>query len=163
MNYALIRSATDKDGSGIGALIAAIFADYDNCHYIDAEFPELEHPASYYAAMGGQIWVAEQDGEIVGSLAVSESLTPGLFELHKVYVAKKARGQGLAWSMFNLATDLVDSRGGNAIRLWSDSRFHEGHAFYEKIGFEKVPVDRFLGDYSNSWEYGYRLQAQDAD
>ncbi|WP_319411103.1 GNAT family N-acetyltransferase [uncultured Cohaesibacter sp.] len=163
MSYALIRSATDEDGAAIGKLIASVFADYENCHYIEDEFPELEHPSSYYAAMGGQIWVAEQDGEIVGSLAVSESLTPGIFELHKVYVSKKARGQGLAWSMYNLATDLIDSRQGKTIRLWSDTRFLEGHAFYEKIGFTKVPVIRFLGDFSNSWEYGYRLEAHEAD
>ena len=163
MSYAFIRSAKDDDGQAIGQLIASVFADYENCHFIPEEYPELQHPASYYAAMGGQIWVAEQDGEIVGSLAVSESLTPGLFELHKVYVSKVARGQGLAWSMFNLATDLIDSREGKAIRLWSDTRFLEGHAFYEKIGFQKVPVERFLGDYSNSWEYGYRLEANKVD
>ncbi|WP_321449118.1 GNAT family N-acetyltransferase [uncultured Cohaesibacter sp.] len=163
MSYALIRSATDEDGPAIGKLIASVFADYENCHFVDEEYPELEHPSSYYAAMGGQIWVAEQDGVIVGSLAVAQSLTPGLFELHKVYVAKEARGQGLAWSMFNLATDLVDKREGKAIRLWSDTRFLEGHAFYEKIGFQKVPVERFLGDVSESWEFGFRLDAKDVD
>ena len=162
MSYTLIRSATDEDGPAIGKLIASVFADYENCHFVDEEYSELEHPSSYYAAMGGQIWVAEQDGEIVGSLAVAESLTPGLFELHTVYVSRKARGQGLAWSMFNLATDLVDERKGHAIRLWSDTRFLEGHAFYERVGFKKVPVERFLGDVSDSWEFSYRLDAKDA-
>lgn len=163
MSYALIRPATDTDGPAISKLITDIFADYENCHFVADEYPELAHPASYYAAMGGEMWVAEQDGEIVGCLAVAELLTPGLFELHTVYVAQKARGEGLAWSMFNLATDLVDSREGNAIRLWSDTRFLEGHAFYEKVGFTKVPVVRFLGDVSDSWEFGYRLEAQNEE
>ena len=161
MSYSFIRPATDEDGPAIGQVIAKIFKDYDNCHFHDAEFPELQHPASYFAALGGQIWVAEKDGKIVGSLAVSESLTTSVFVLSLVYVAKEARGQGLAWSMYNLATDFVEAREGHSLKLWTDTRFLEGHAFYEKIGFERVPVIRYLNDLSATWEYCYRLDAQD--
>ena len=162
MSYSVIRTATDADGPAIGALIKAIYADYENCLYVEAELPELENVASYYAAQGGQMWVAEQNGEIVGSLAIGESLAPGTFELFKVYVARSARGQGLAWSMFNLATDLIDSRGGTSIKLWTDTRFVDGHQFYDKIGFSRVPVTRFLADASDTWEYCYRLDAKPA-
>lgn len=157
MSYAYIRPATDEDGAAIGSLMETIFADYENCVFVEEEFPELKHPASYYAAMGGQMWVAEEDGKIVGSLAIGETLDAGIFELFKVYVAKSSRGQGLAWSMFNLATDLVDSRDGTGIKLWTDTRFVEGHQFYEKIGFKKIPVVRYLGDASDTWEACYRL------
>ena len=160
MSYTFIRSATDEDGPALAALIAGIFADYDNCPFVDAEFPELQHPASYYAALGGQMWVAERDGAVVGSLAIGETLEPGVFELFKVYVAKQARGQGLAWSMFNLATDLIDEREGQSIKLWADSRFVEGHRFYEKIGFVKIPVIRYLADAGQTWELCYRLDAR---
>ncbi|WP_319531003.1 GNAT family N-acetyltransferase [uncultured Cohaesibacter sp.] len=160
MSYSLIRPAKDDDGPAIKTLIAGIFADYDNCLFVEDEFPELAHPQSYYAAMGGEMWVAEEAGEIVGCLGVGETTVEGLFELFKVYVAKNARGQGLAWSMFNLALDLIDERGGDSIRLWTDTKFAEGHAFYEKIGFERVPVVRFLGDASDTWEYCYRLDAR---
>ena len=160
MSYNVIRPAQDEDGPQLARLIAAIFADYPNCHYTEDEFPELARPASHYAALGGQMWVAEQDGQIVGSLAVAETLEPGVFELFKVYVAKEARGQGLAWSMFNLATDLVDSREGTSIKLWSDTRFVEGHQFYEKIGFRKIPVIRRVVDISDTWEFCYRLDAR---
>ena len=163
MSYTFIRPATDDDGPALKPLIADIFADYDNCHFVDEEMPELAHPASYYAALGGQMWVAESDGELVGSLAVGESLTPGVFELFKVYVSKKARGQGLAWSMYNLATDLVDSREGHTLKLWTDTRFVEGHKFYEKVGFKRVPVTRYLNDASDTWEYCYRLEAKDGE
>lgn len=161
MSYTFIRPATDEDGPAIGRLVAKVFADYENCHFVEAEFPELQHPASYYAAMGGQMWVAESDGELVGSLAIGETLTQGVFELFKVYVAKEARGQGLAWSMYNLATDLVDSREGHTIKLWTDTRFVEGHQFYDKVGFERVPVIRYLNDASDTWEYCYRLEAKE--
>lgn len=159
MSYSFIRNATDGDGDGLAALITEIFADYDNCHFEPSEMPDLVNPASYYAALGGQMWVAEQDGKIIGSLAIDETTEPGIFELHKVYVAKAARGQGLAWSMYNLATELIESREGHTIKLWTDTRFVEGHEFYEKIGFERVPVIRRLNDVSDTWEYCYLLKA----
>lgn len=163
MSYTFIRSARDDDGPELAKLIAGIFADYDNCLYKPSEFPELAHPASYYAAKGGQMWVAEQDGELVGSLAIAETTDEQVFELFKVYVAKKGRGQGLAWAMYQQATDLVDSREGTEIKLWTDTRFIEGHQFYEKIGFEKLPVIRRLNDVSDTWEFCYRLKARDTD
>ncbi|MCV6600580.1 MAG: GNAT family N-acetyltransferase [Cohaesibacter sp.] len=161
MSFSFIRSARDDDGPLLAKLIADVFADYDNCLYEPSELPELDHPASYYAAKGGQMWVVEQDGELVGSLAIAQTTDDGIFELFKVYVAQKARGQGLAWSMFQQATDLIDSREGFAIKLWTDTRFVEGHHFYEKIGFEKMPVTRRLNDASDTWEYCYMLRARD--
>lgn len=160
MSFCFIRSARDDDGPQLAELIAGIFKDYDNCLYEPAEFPELDHPASYYAAKGGQMWVVEQDGALVGSLAIAETTQEGVFELFKVYVAKSARGQGLAWSMFQQAIDLVDGREGYEVKLWTDTRFVEGHSFYEKIGFEKMPVTRRLNDVSDTWEYCYRLIAR---
>ena len=160
MSYTFIRLARDDDGPSLAKLIANVFADYENCIYKPSELPEMENPASYYAAMGGQMWVAEQNGKIVGSLAIGETVEPGIFELFKVYVSKEAHGQGLAWSMFKLATDLVDGSEGHAIKLWTDTRFVEGHAFYEKVGFEKMPVVRRVNDVSKSWEYCYLLKAQ---
>ncbi len=162
MSYTFIRNANDEDGPGLAKLIAEVFADYENCLYEPAEFPELANPASYYAALGGQMWVAEQDGKIVGSLAIAETTQEGVFELFKVYVSKHARGQGLAWSMYNLATDLVDSRQGHRIKLWTDTRFVDGHAFYDKVGFDKAPVVRRLNDVSDTWEYCYILDAHDS-
>lgn len=159
MSYSFIRNATDEDGEGLAALIIEVFSDYDNCHFEPSEMPELANPASYYAALGGQMWVAEEDGKIVGCLAVDETTEPGIFELHKVYVAKASRGQGLAWSMYNLATELIESRQGHTIKLWTDTRFVEGHEFYEKIGFERVPITRRLNDVSDTWEYCYVLKA----
>ncbi|HAT87244.1 MAG TPA: GNAT family N-acetyltransferase [Rhizobiales bacterium] len=161
MSFSFIRSARDDDGPLLAKLIAGIFADYDNCIFEPTEFPELDHPASYYAAKGGQMWVVEQDDTLVGCLAISETTDEGIFELFKVYVAKETRGQGLAWSMFQQATDLVDSRDGHEIKLWTDTRFVEGHQFYEKISFEKMPVIRRLNDVSNTWEFCYRLRAKE--
>jgi len=39
--------------------------------------------------------------------------------------------------------------------LWSDTRFAEGHRFYERRGFTRGAVTRQLFDLSNSTEYHF--------
>jgi putative acetyltransferase len=43
--------------------------------------------------------------------------------------------------------------------LWSDTRFARAHRFYERLGFERVPVVRYLADVSASWEYRYERRS----
>jgi putative acetyltransferase len=42
------------------------------------------------------------------------------------------------------------------VMLWTDTRFHAGHRFYEKAGFTRVAGIRQLHDAAETFEYGYR-------
>ena len=150
-----IRPAVDSDGAQLRALIAPIFAEYENCLFVDEEFPELAAPASHYAAKGGRLFVAERDGRVVGSLAAA-LVQPGVGELFKVYASAETRGTGLSHRLYGLGENLLRERGAREIVLWSDTRFARGHAFYEKLGFTREPVVRYLADVSATWEYFYR-------
>ncbi|MFK8032542.1 MAG: GNAT family N-acetyltransferase [Hyphomicrobiales bacterium] len=151
-----IRPATDADGTEIAALIAGVFGEYENCPFVDDEFPELKAVGGHYRKTGGEIWVANSDnGSVFGCLALVPSCVEGMFELFKVYVAKEARGTGLAQSLLDTGLLWGQARGLNSLRLWTDTRFASGHRFYEKLGFTKQPVIRYLGDAAESWEYLY--------
>lgn len=152
-----IRPATDADGPALARLIATVFAEYPGCLFVDAEFPELAGPASHYAGKGGRLMVAERDGKVIGSLAVVMTEVAGLAELFKVYVAADARGSGLAQQLFEAGLAHAKAREANAMILWTDTRFERGHAFYEKLGFRREPVMRYLADESASWEYCFRM------
>ncbi|MCZ0737996.1 GNAT family N-acetyltransferase [Phreatobacter sp. AB_2022a] len=152
----IIRPATDADGAALAALIARIFAEYPGCRFVDAEFPELKAPASHYRAQGGQLFIAEDAGRLVGSLAATMTRSPGTAELFKVYVAADQRGSGLAQRLFAEGEALVRGAGARTIVLWSDTRFARGHAFYEKLGFARQPVSRYLADASATWEFCFR-------
>jgi putative acetyltransferase len=156
LTAAMIRPARDDDGPALAALIARSFADYPGCLFIDAEFPELAAPASHYAARGGRLFVAERNGAIIGSLAATPTLVPGLAELFKVYVDRAARGSGLAQRLYAQGETLARGLGASGIVLWTDTRFVRGHRFYEKLGFVRQPVTRYLADASASWEFCYR-------
>lgn len=160
-----IRPATDGSGTQIAALIAGVFSDYENCPFIEAEFAELAAVSSHYKGLGGDIWIAtNSDGNIVGCFAIVPTAPKALkspkagartFEIFKVYVAETARGTGLAQALYNTGLLWGQERGLQKLRLWTDTRFLSGHRFYEKLGFTKQPVIRYLGDAAESWEYLY--------
>jgi putative acetyltransferase len=151
-----IRPATDADGPALAGLIARTFAEYPGCLFLDEEFPELTAPASHYRRRGGQLFVAENEAGLVGSLAAVMTKQDGVAELFKVYVAADARGSGLAQQLFDAGVGLVTAKGAREIVLWSDTRFARGHRFYEKLGFRREPVARYLADASASWEFFFR-------
>ncbi len=151
-----IRPATDADGAPLAALIATTFAEYPGCLFIESEFPELKAPASHYERVGGRLFVAEDGGRLVGSLAAVMTPVPGTAELFKVYAAAETRGTGLAQRLYAEGEALARSGGAREIVLWSDTRFERGHRFYEKLGFVREPVERYLADASASWEFHFR-------
>jgi putative acetyltransferase len=152
----IIRPATDADGEPLARLIARVFSEYPGCLFLDEEFPELKAPASHYRDRGGQLFVAENDAGLVGSLAAVMTAEPGVGELFKVYLSADARGSGLAQRLYAEGEALIRASGARTIVLWSDTRFTRGHGFYEKLGFSREPVSRYLADASASWEFCFR-------
>lgn len=152
-----IRLAHDDDSGPLSALIAASFAEYPGCVFVEAELPELRRPATAFAAKGGMLWIVDRpDGRIAGSLGIVPVPEQNAAELAKVYVDPTFRGAGLAQALFARAMDFAEQGGFSEMTLWSDTRFTRGHRFYEKLGFVRWPGERYLGDASESWEYHFR-------
>lgn len=149
-----IRPAVDADGPAIAALIASVFSEYEDCPFVRAEFPELDAPASHYRGKGGDLWAVEAEGLLAGCFGFAMN-DPQVAELHKVYLAPALRGSGLADRMLNEALSAARKAGAQRMRLWTDMRFRAGQRFYERNGFTRQPVIRFLGDAARSWEFAY--------
>jgi len=156
-----VRDATDADGPGIAAVIGAIFAEYHGCVLdIEGEMPDLLRPATSFARAGGAVWVAADAGGTVHATggvapaAASLTLGPG-WELHRVYVGKPARRQGLGHRFCALAEGMARERGGRFLEAWSDCRFVDAHRLYERVGFVRQPEIRVLNDLSRSVEYRF--------
>jgi putative acetyltransferase len=154
----LVREARDSDGPALGRLIARCFADYPGCLYEPDEFPELARPASHYREKPGRLVVAESGGAVIGSLAIFACPEPGVFELAKVYVHPDFQGHGVAQDLFAWGLTHAQSAGASELRLWTDTRFIRGHAFYRKLGFLQQAGTRYLHDVSASWEFAFRRQ-----
>ena len=83
-------------------------------------------------------------------------------ELHKLYVDPGHRRLGLASQLMAVAEAEAAARGTVSIELWTDTRFTEGQAFYERHGYHRRPGARTLDDLSRTTEYGY-VKRLDAD
>jgi putative acetyltransferase len=160
---ARIRLAGDDDGDALADVIATVFAQYPNCPFDRAaEFPELDAVATHYAGRGGRLWVTEDEaGRVVGCFGIAATSAPGVFEICKVYLLPQSRGRGAAGAMLRRALDFARAGGAREVRLWSDTRFFEGHAFYDRNGFQRVPVKRYLADLGHTWEYAFRKVIDD--
>lgn len=152
-----VRPASDADGTALATLIAAVFADYEGCPFIAEEWSELAAVATHFAGRGGRIWVAESAGAVVGCLALAPTHATGVVELFKMYVDRRHRGRGIAAQLLETAFRQARELAARSVILWTDTRFIEGHRFYERHGFTRQPGIRALHDAGRSLEYGYRL------
>lgn len=158
-----IRHGRDGDAAQIIALIGACWALYPGVHMdVDAEMPELRALATYYARTGGALWVAEEQGAVVGMAAVRPhddeectTGTPEVWELCRVYVHPSRHGGGLAHRLLETAEAHAIAAGAQRIVLWSDTRFDRAHRFYEKHSYVRCGPIRVLHDMSHSLEFAY--------
>ena len=154
-----IRDAVDGDAAGLIELIGDCFAEYPGCVLdVDGEIPELRRISSAYREWGGQFWIAEREGVVVGSVGYT-SVAAGV-ELKKLYVAASARRQGLGQQLCERVEAAARARGATLVELWSDTRFETAHLVYEKRGYLRGSDTRALHDLSDTVEYYYRLELQ---
>jgi putative acetyltransferase len=150
-----IRAVRNEDSPQILALLAEVYAEYENCHLVLDEVPELIAPATSFATMKGRFWVGVRNGVVRAMVACAPSDAPDLFELKKLYVAKEEREQGLGKRLIALVEEEARSRGAKRVHLYSDTRFLTAHQVYARAGYTKLPGIRELHDVSASLEFHF--------
>jgi DNA-binding MarR family transcriptional regulator/GNAT superfamily N-acetyltransferase len=108
---------------GFESLIASIYNEFQ-------EAPGL--PAK-------ELWVAEQNGSIVGSIFVmpSEGLADSA-QLRMLYVEPSARGQGVGTVLVNQAVSFARDNGYARMRLWTHTIQEAARRVYAAAGFAVV-------------------------
>lgn len=150
-----IRPAKDSDASALYSLIGEIFSEYQGCVLDpDGLDQDLAQIATHVKERGGEFWVVQKAGEIVGcaGYTVADHETA---ELKRLYVKKDMRRLGLATRLAGRVFAAARERGAKRIELWSDTRFKEAHGFYRAHGFEPTGETRRLNDPSNTTEYRF--------
>jgi DNA-binding MarR family transcriptional regulator/GNAT superfamily N-acetyltransferase len=111
---------------GFEALVAEILADY----------------VAKFDAAREQSWIAEQDGEIVGSVFLQKTADPEIAKLRLLYVEASARGQGLGAALVQACIDGARQRGYRRLNLWTNDVLLPARRIYEKAGFKLVGKER---------------------
>ena len=120
------------------ALVARLFADFANGHDPAAE----------------RMWVAEIDGERVGTVFVVRNADDAnVAQLRCLLVDPKARGLGVGTRLVNECVSFARSAGYRAIMLWTNDVLISARRIYEAAGFT---LDHEYAHHS----FGHDLTAQ---
>ncbi|NIM52602.1 MAG: GNAT family N-acetyltransferase [Gemmatimonadales bacterium] len=84
-----------------------------------------------------RIWIAERDGERVGSVMIVDA-GDHVAQLRLLLVEPNARGKGLGAHLIDECIDFSKRNGYRKIKLWTQSILAEARRLYEKAGFVKV-------------------------
>jgi len=105
------------------ALIARIYYEY----HVAPESPPKN------------LWVAERDGRVVGSIFVmpSEGI-PGSAQLRMLYVEPSARGLGIGGTLVEQCVSFARDAGYERMRLWTHTVQESARRLYAAAGFEVV-------------------------
>ena len=100
----------------------------------------LDDPETHIINKGGQIFIALEDGEPVGAVALIRA-GDRVFELAKMAVSPKAQGKGIGALLISACVDYSTAQGMNEIILESNTRQEAALHLYRKAGFEEIELD----------------------
>lgn len=84
-----------------------------------------------------RIWIAELNGERVGSIMLVDS-GERVAQLRLLLVEPKARNKGVGKRLIDQCIDFSKKNGYKKIRLWTQSNLTAAHHLYVKAGFKLV-------------------------
>jgi N-acetylglutamate synthase-like GNAT family acetyltransferase len=137
----IIRTFHPGDEDAVVGVILPIQREEFGFPITAADQPDLAAIPAWYQTGAGQFWLAELDGEAVGTIALKD-IGDGAVALRKMFVKPSARGSvGAAQALLDTALAHARNRGVKTVWLGTTDRFQAAHRFYEKNGFERVQAD----------------------
>jgi N-acetylglutamate synthase-like GNAT family acetyltransferase len=105
---------------------------------LDAQ-PDLLDIPGFYQKGKGNFWVALNDSEVVGTIALLD-IGGGQGALRKMFVKEKYRGlkQGVARKLLRVLLDWCNLHDVGELYLGTTAKFIAAHRFYEKNGFSEI-------------------------
>lgn len=97
-----------------------------------ADFQQQYDPACEAA------WIAEIDGQMVGSVFLVKGDTPGAGKLRLLYVEPAARGLGIGGMLVEACIDRARAVGHDRLDLWTNSVLGAARRIYQRAGFVLV-------------------------
>jgi putative acetyltransferase len=112
----------------------------------------LDDPRGKILAQGGEICIAELDGEVVGCCALLV-IGPAEYELAKMTVSQSARGQGVGRKLLQFAIDHARQLQARRLYLESNTKAADAIHLYEEVGFRHMGAPAHASKYARADTY----------
>lgn len=109
----------------------------------------LDDPQGKILAKGGQICLADLDGEVVGCCALVP-LKPGEYELAKMTVSESARGQGIGRRLLVFAIAVARVLQARRLYLESNTKAAAAIHLYKELGFRHMTEPALASKYARA-------------
>lgn len=103
----------------------------------DSDREILENPQQKILNPGGHIFMALDNGQVVGTCALVK-MSDRTYELAKMAVASAARGNGIGWLLGQTAVNKARELGVEVLFIESNTQLKPAISLYQKLGFQKV-------------------------
>ena len=100
----------------------------------------LADPQSEIINQGGTIFLAEYEGDIVGTICLLK--TPKGFIIAKLGVLKLYRGKGIGKLLCEAMIELARNRGIENLHLETSQKLESAIALYKRLQFEEINTDQ---------------------
>jgi GNAT superfamily N-acetyltransferase len=133
------------DVAGVARLVVSTLAEFGFSSQVGGVEADLASVPEHYRGPRAGFWVAEDEGAIVGTVAIRPK-QEGTCELKRLYVRADCRGTGLGQRLYRHAEEFARAAGYDRIWLDSSRRFAKAHRLYVRNGFVLVE------SLDNDWE-----------
>jgi putative acetyltransferase len=141
MNYRdyVIRPWQDRDRQAAAEVIRTCLAEYGLEWEADGADRDVLEVETFYLDRGGEFWVVESHGQIVGTSAYYPiDRGDKAVEIRKMYLLPIARGQGLGRYLLGELERSIAARGYREIWIETASVLKEAVQLYESSGYQSA-------------------------
>lgn len=138
MELAIRALETDEDADAFRALNEEWIARHFTLEAEDRR--QLDDPVGAYLEPGGEILIAQLEGQTIGCVAIVPDGT-GAWELSKMVVAPELRGHGAGRRLLEATIDRARELGARSLFLGSSTKLANAVHLYEALGFRHVPPE----------------------
>ena len=132
----LIRAWTPDDRENAAAIIRDTLMEYGLSWEPSGADRDVLAVETFYTAVGGEFWVIEQQGQVVGTGAYYPvERGHKAVEIRKMYLSPTARGKGLGKFLLQRLEDAIANRGFHEIWIETASVLKEAVKLYESNGY----------------------------
>lgn len=133
----IVRPWEARDRTAASQLIGNVLAQYGLEWEPDGADRDVVEVEKFYQATGGEFWVVEQQGQLVGTAAYYPvSRGKNAVEIRKMYLLRGVRGRGLGRFLLGQLERAIAHRGFQTIWVETASVLVEATKLYERSGYQ---------------------------